>query len=353
MSALDSQTPIGVALLGFGFAGHTFHAPFITTTPGLALRVVASSQTERVSSAYSETAVAASPLDAIHRDDVTLVVVATPNDTHAPLAEAALRAGKHVVVDKPFTVTLDEARTLAATADETGRLLSVYQNRRFDSDFLGIVREVRAGTIGDVVEFRSEISRWRPTVRDRWRERPGPGAGLWYDLGPHLVDQAVGLFGVPDAVEATLRALRPGGQTDDWFHVRLDYPTRQVLLSSSMLAADAAPRFVVRGTTGSLLKRAMDQQERRLMAGERPPAPDWGEDPDPVLVLRDGKEPVGVPAPPGDYGRFYAEMRDAIREGRRVPVSADEATTVMAIVTAGIEASASCRAVAVRDVLAR
>lgn len=351
MSDLRPDTSIGVALLGFGFAGHTFHAPFITTTPGLRLRVVASSQSARVTAAYPDVRVVASPIEAIAQDDVDLVVIATPNDSHAPLAEAALRAGRHVVVDKPFTVTLGEARTLVATAEATGRLLSVYQNRRWDSDFLGIRQALQAGTIGDVVEYRSEISRWRPQVRDRWRERPGAGAGLWFDLGPHLVDQALMLFGVPDTVQAALRVQRPGGQTDDWFHVRLDYPTRQVLLASSMLAADPAPRFVVRGTTGSLVKRGTDQQERRLMAGERPGGPDWGHDADPLLVMRDGAEGQPVAVPAGDYGGFYVAMRDAIRGGRPVPVSPGEAIRVMAIIAAGIESSTAARAVSTADLV--
>src|SRR5690606_7192884 len=158
-----------------------------------------------VTAAHPDVDVVASPDAALARDDVALVVIATPNATHAPLADAALRAGKHVVVDKPFTITLDEARALVATARETGRLLSVYQNRRWDSDFLAVREALHAGAIGEVVELRSEISRWRPQVRDRWRERPEPGAGLWYDLGPHLIDQALVLFGPPDTVQATLR----------------------------------------------------------------------------------------------------------------------------------------------------
>lgn len=344
---------IGVALIGFGFAGETFHAPFITTTPGLVLRVVASRQTARVNAACPGVRVVESPLEAIAQDDVTLVVVATPNDSHAPLAEAAMRAGRHVVVDKPFTVTLDEARRLAATASDTGRLLGVYQNRRWDSDFLGLQGALRDGIIGDVVEYRSEISRWRPQVRDRWRERAGPGSGLWYDLGPHLVDQAVTLFGVPTTVQAALRIQRRGGQADDWFHVLLDYPTRQVLVSSSMLALDRGPRFVVRGTSGSLIKQETDPQERRLMAGARPGGPDWGHDPDPLLVLRDGADPEPVAVPPGNYGGFYAAMRDAIVDAARVPVTAAEAITVMAIIAAGFESSASGRAVPTAEVLAR
>lgn len=344
--------PIGVALLGFGFAGRIFHAPFISTTPGLRLRVVASSQASSISAAYPDVRVTASR-DAIEDDEVSLVVVATPNDTHASLAEAALRAGRHVVVDKPFTVTLDQARVLAATAEATRQALSVFQNRRWDSDFLGIRDALHAGTIGDVVEYRSEMARWRPHVRDRWRERPGPGAGLWYDLGPHLVDQAVELFGAPDGVQATLRALRPGGGTDDWFQVRLDYPTRQVVLASTLLAADEPPRFVVRGTAGSLVKVGGDQQEQRLIAGDRPGHAGWGQDADPLLIVRDGADAVPVPVPAGNYGHFYTAMRDALVHGSRPPVSVAEAMLVMSIVTAAIESSATGRVVSVVDLLSR
>jgi predicted dehydrogenase len=342
-----SGPPIGVALLGFGFAGEIFHAPFISTTSGLELRVVASRQVARVRGAYPDVRVVDTPHEALLAEDVGLVVVATPNETHAPLAEAALHAGKHVVVDKPFTITLDEARRLTAVAGAARGHLAVFQNRRWDSDFVGVRQAIDAGTIGDVVEFRSEIARWRPQVRDRWRERPGPGAGLWYDLGPHLIDQALVLFGVPDSVHGLLRTQRPGGLTDDWFQVTLDYLTRQVILSSSMLAADRPPRFLVRGTSGSLVKQGTDTQERRLMRGERPPAPDWGHDPDPLLVFHEDQEPARVLVPPGDYGRFYVAMRDAIRGDADVPVSAAHATMVMTLLLAGIRSSEEGRAVAI------
>lgn len=341
--APSGSDPIRVALLGFGFAGRIFHAPFIATTRGLRLHVVASSRADEIAAAHPEARVVASPEAAIADDEVELVVVATPNELHAPLAEAALRAGKHVVVDKPFTITVEEAERVVALAAEAGRVLSVFQNRRFDSDYQAIVDAVTANTIGDVVEFRSEIARWRPAVRDRWRERPGPGAGLWFDLGPHLLDQAVQLFGRPQAIHATVRALRPGATVDDWFHARLDYPTRQVFLASSMLAADTPPRFLVRGTTGSLVKAQIDTQEARLLAGDRPGPADWGVDPDPLLVVRNEAPAETLTAPAGDYGRFYVQMRDAIRDGAPPPVRPADALTVMRLLIAGVESSATGR----------
>ena len=336
---------VGVALVGFGFAGQTFHAPFISATPGMALRVVVSSQAERVRAEYPGARVVPTPDAALQAEDVDLVVIATPNEWHAPLAERALRAGRNVVVDKPFTVTLEEARDVVATAEASGRLVSVYQNRRFDADFRGLRAALAAGTIGEVVEVRSEIGRWRPQVRDRWRERPGPGAGLWYDLGPHLVDQAVAVFGTPLAVDAAIEATRPGATIDDWFHVRLEYPRCRVLVSSSMLAVEPVPRFVVRGTGGAIVKWGMDWQERRLMAGERPADADWGSDPEPLLVYRDGQDVERRPVPHGHYGDYYAAMRDAVLGRGPVPVTAREALTVMRIIAAGIDSARTGRCV--------
>ena len=336
---------LGVALLGFGYAGRVFHAPLIEATPGLSLRVVASRRAGAVAAACPGVRVVTDPLQAIRQTDVDLVVVATPNETHAPLAEAALRAGRHVVVDKPFTVTLDEARALVALARKVGTVLSVFQNRRWDSDFLVVAQVLRAGDLGEVVECRSEISRWRPTVRDRWREQPGPGAGLWYDLGPHLIDQVLRLFGLPHAVHAMLRTQRPGGRTIDWFQVTLEYPGRQAVLVSSMLAAAPAPRFVLRGTDGAAVKAHADPQEHQRAAGVVIGSDTWGHDPDPLVVWSPDGTRREVAAPAGDWGRYYAMLRDAIQIAAPPPVTLPEALRVMAVLEAGLQSSSTARAV--------
>jgi predicted dehydrogenase len=328
-----------IALIGFGYAGRVFHAPLIAATPGLSLTVIGSRQRDRAGSAYPGVEVVADPLVAVRHPAVDLVVIATPNDTHAPLAQAALGAGKHVVVDKPFTVTLAEARALVDVAAAAKRLLSVFQNRRWDSDFLGIARQLATGRLGQVVEFRSEISRYRPQVRDRWRERAGPGAGLWYDLGPHLIDQALVLFGPPETVHADLIAQR-GGTAVDWFQAMLGYGRKRVILASSMTAADPAARFVVRGSKGSLTKLKGDPQEDQLVAGQKPGSPGWGHDPDPLIFFAgDGSAPVEVAAPAGNYLAYYAAIRDAIREEGPPPVTPGQATALMVILEAGIRSS--------------
>jgi predicted dehydrogenase len=288
----------------------------------------------------------ADPFAAARHPAADLVVIATPNDSHAPLAEAALRAGKHVVVDKPFTLTLAEARRLAALAAELGRVLSVFQNRRWDSDFLGIRQAIAEGIVGEVVELRSEMSRHRPVVRNRWREQPGPGSGLWYDLGPHLIDQALLLFGPPETVAADLRIQRSGGAAVDWFHATLGYGRTRVILTASMLAAEPAPRFLVRGTRGSITKLRWDPQETRLVNGVKPSTTSWGQDPDPMVLFRgEGQGTAELPTPAGNYPAFYAGMRDAILTGSEPPVTPAEGCAVMAVIEAGERSAVEGRVV--------
>jgi predicted dehydrogenase len=339
-------TTIRVALVGFGYAGRVFHAPLITATPGLALTVIGTRRSAK-ETGYPDAITLSDPFAAARHPQADLVVIATPNESHAPLAQAALQVGKHVVVDKPFTVTLAQARMLTALAAETDRVLSVFQNRRWDSDFLGVRAAMAAGDLGDVVELRSEMSRYRPEVRDRWRERAGPGAGVWFDLGSHLVDQALLLFGPPAIVAADLRIQRKGGTAVDWFHVLLAYGRARVILSSSMLAAAPVPRFLVRGTEASLTRVGWDPQEDQLLRGVRPGSPGWGLDDEPLMIHRgDELEPGEVPAPAGDYLAYYAALRKAIAGGGQPPVTAVQGCAVMAVIEAGERSSTEGRAVA-------
>ena len=339
-----SAAPIRVGLIGYGYAGRVFHAPLIAATEGIELVAVASSRAEAVREALGDVAVAPTPEALIARDDVELVVVATPNDTHAPLALAALAGGKHVVVDKPFALSLDEAAPVVAAAQRAGRVLAVFHNRRFDSDFLSVQAAIARGDLGEVGHFESHFDRFRPQVRDRWRERAGGGGGIWYDLGPHLIDQALQLFGVPEAVEASLATLRPGAVADDWAHAILHYPGKRVILHTSMLVAGGSARFTVHGTAGSLVKQRGDQQEAQLLAGMTPGAPGWGEDDDP-LVLHDGEGSRAVPWVAGDQRAFYRGVVDAIRGVGANPVPPGEALAVMAVIEAGLRSSAEQRVV--------
>lgn len=334
MSLSSHQPPLNVALVGYGYAGKLFHAALIDATPGLRLQVIGSNRPDAVHADRPDAVVCAPQAAATHAD-VDLVVIAAPNDRHAPLAEAALRAGKHVVVDKPFTVTLAQARHLARVAHETGRLLSVFQNRRWDSDFLAVQAALAGGALGDAMHVEAHFDRYRPQVRARWREQAGQGTGIWFDLGPHLIDQALLLFGLPDAVSASFACQRPGAETPDWAHVVLHVGERRVILHASMLVAGGAPRWIVHGTLGSFIKRRMDQQEAQLLAGMQPGAPGWGADDDAGLLI-DGATSAQTPiaTPSGDQRAYYAAVRDAILGRCANPVPPVQALAVMAVLEA-------------------
>ena len=337
-----SETPIRVALIGFGFVGKTFHAPLIQSVPGLELAMVSSRHPDKVHQDLPRALVLEDPVEAASNPDVDLVVIASPNETHVPLVTAALNAGKHVIVDKPFTVTLEEARGLGKLAQAKKRLLSVFQNRRWDSEFLGAQSLIRGGRLGDVLHFESHFDRFRPEVQGRWREVAGPGAGLWYDLGPHLVDQALQLFGLPENVGAKLVKQRHGAQTDDWFHVLLEYGCLQAILHGSVVVAGGIPRMTIHGTRGSWVKYGLDCQEEQLRQGIVPGSDGWGEDPQRGLFYDGSSERASeVPLPKGDQRQYYFGIRDALRSGAPNPVTPAQAIAVMAILETAIQSSES------------
>lgn len=332
-----------VGLLGYGYASKTFHAPLIAGTSGVELAVISSSDANKVHADWPQVKVVGNPQELIDDPSLDLVVIPTPNDSHFPLAKAALDAGKHVVVDKPFTVTLSQSRELKALAASKGLLLSVFHNRRWDSDFLTLQKLLESGELGDVRYFESHIDRFRPEVRQRWREMQGTGSGIWYDLGPHLIDQALQLFGKPVAVNVDLAELRPGAQTTDYFHATLIYPARRVVLHASMLVAGDSPRYVVHGTQGSYVKYGLDPQEERLKAGDFPPADNWGKDVRDgtlTLVNADKREERTVKTEAGDYPAYYAAIRDALKgDGGGNPVTPEQAIQVMEIIELGLQSA--------------
>jgi predicted dehydrogenase len=331
--------PVRVGLVGYGFSGKTFHAPLITSVRGLELTTIASSDPAKVHADLPSVAVVPNPQAIVSSGEIDLVVVATPNDTHAPIARAAIEAGKHVVVDKPFTLDMGEARELIALAERKGVLLSVFHNRRWDSDFLTIRRAIADGLVGNVTHFESHIDRFRPQVRDRWRERGGPGSGLWFDLGPHLVDQALQLFGLPDSVQTNLAQQRTGALAPDWAHSVLNYGERRIILHATMLSAGGSARFIVHGDAGSVVKQNADIQEEQLRAGMRPGEPGWGEDPDELIVYDGEGASRKIPALQGDQRAYYHAIVDALGGKPENLVTPVQALAVMAVIEAGIDSA--------------
>jgi predicted dehydrogenase len=346
---MTPATRINVGLVGFGYAGQTFHAPLIGATPGLALAAVASRDASKVSARLGAgVAVHADAAALIGDPGIDLVVIASPNATHFPLAQAALGAGKHVVIDKPFAASAADAAQLVRLAQERGLVLSVFHNRRWDSTTRTAQRLLADGTLGAIRHAALHFDRFRPQPQARWKEDAEAGGGLWMDLAPHLLDEALLYFGMPLAVSADLATLRPGGQSDDGFHARLRYADGlRVDLGASMLAAIARPRIALHGLRGSYVKQNLDPQENDLKAG-RVPGPDWGLDAEAgvLAVEHDGVVRTrALPTEHGAYPAYYRQVAEAIRGSGPNPVPALAALDVMRLLDAGRRSAAERREV--------
>ena len=331
---------IRVALLSFGMSGKVFHAPFLQQHEGFELFAVWERTKSESIEIYPDITIVRS-LDAILEDpSIELVVVNTPTNTHYEYAKKVLEAGKSVIVEKAFTTTVLEATTLASLAKEKKLLLSVYQNRRWDSDFQTVQKIIQEGVLGELKEVSFRFDRFKNTVGNKLhKEQPGPGAGLLNDLGPHLIDQALVLFGMPEKIFADIRILRPDSLVDDYFDVLLYYPSLRVRLTSSLLVKEPLPAFVLHGSKGSFLKNRGDIQEANLIAGKQPGSMNWGIEPESMDGLlhtmiheKDNKEIVRTL--PGNYGVYYEKIYQSMMHGATPPVTADEAIQVMRVLEA-------------------
>ena len=326
-----------VALLGYGLAGSVFHAPFIATTPGLRLAVVVTGSDERRNRALREhpgvTVVGSSEEVWERAANLDLAVIATPNDSHLPLGLAALEAGLAVVVDKPLALNAEQGRALVGAAAEHGLLLSAFQNRRWDGDFLTLRKLLDRNELGRVHRFESRFDRWRPELGSGWRERvpAAEGGGLLLDLGSHLVDQALQLFGPARGLYAEVDARREGAVADDDVFLALEHESGvRSHLWASALAAEPGPRFRVLGDDGAFVKHGLDVQEDALRSGRAPTDPGFGEEPrERWGRLVSGETSREVPTEPGSYGSFYAGVAASLRSGAPPPVDPQDAVAVL------------------------
>lgn len=318
---------VRVGLIGFGLAGASFHAPLIAATPELKLAAVVSSRAAAVRVRHPDVRVVAEAGALLADATIDLVVIATPNDRHAALARAALERGKHVVVDKPLVADAADGPALLALAAERGRMLTAFHNRRWDADFLTVEELVRAGTLGEIRFAELAWDRFRPAIKPGWREQPGAGAGLLADLGPHLVDQALRLFGRPEAVAGDLAVQRDAAAVDDWFRTTWCYGATRVALAAATLVAAPRPRFALHGTRGSFVKHGIDPQEAVLRAGGAPTDAGFGvEAADAYGRLTDAAgASVPVPSARGDWRRFYQGVANAVLRGAPPPVDPADA----------------------------
>jgi scyllo-inositol 2-dehydrogenase (NADP+) len=344
---------LNLGLAGYGYAGQTFHAPLIAGA-GLRLAAIQTSQAERAARDFPEAKIVADYEAMLALPELDAIVIATPNDTHFDLACRALAAGKHVVVDKPVTVTLAQAEQLERAAVRHGRLVAPFHNRRWDGDFLTVRALLAEGRLGRLTHYESHFDRFRPLVRQRWREDAARGGGLLLDLGPHLLDQALQLFGPPDTLWATVAAHRDGAQADDYFHLVLGYPHHQAVLHASTLTALVPPRFALHGTRGSYLKMGLDTQEDALKAGQRPGDAGFGHNPPGrlrTLVDAGEAQPEAEwdwPTAAGAYTEFYRQFAAAVRQQAPLPVTVAQAIEVMRLLSLAQDSAAGGRRIAVK-----
>ncbi len=325
-----------VGLIGYGLGGAVFHAPLIASVPDLRLARISSRSANRdeVRRVYPGAVLDDAPQAMLDDPSIRLVVVCTPNASHYALARDALLAGKHVVVDKPFVLSSAEGAELIQLARERNLLLSVFQNRRWDGDFLTLRRSVASGELGAVHTYRAHFDRYSPQVKARWKEEPQAGSGVLWDLGSHLIDQALVLLGTPRSVTAQLSVQRAGAQVEDSFELLLDYGTRKAVLHAGTQVCAPGPRYEVHGTLGSFVKYGVDTQEDALKQGARPGDGGWGHDIPAnhatITTAAEGRRTVQTI--PGCYEAYYLGVHAAIASGQPVPVSAEDALNVVRVV---------------------
>jgi len=327
---------VRVGLIGFGLAGQAFHAPVIRGVPGMELACILERQGAKAKNKYPEVRVARTLDEMLSDKAIKLCVVATPNDSHFSYTKACLEAGRDVVVDKPFAPTLGEAEQLVRLAADRGRLVTVYQDRRWDGDFQTVKRLLKSGAVGAVAEYEARFDRFRLESKNVWRERADhPAAGVLWDLGPHLIDQALVLFGEPETIWAAAFCQRQDSKIDDSFDVHMEYSRLRATLQARSIAYAPGPHLLIHGTEGSFVKYGMDPQEEILRSENCPDGPawgaDWGEEPEArwgTLSRVDG-ETSKVKTERGDYRGFYANVRDAMEKGSPLDVTPEQALGTM------------------------
>ena len=337
---------ISTLLVGFGFSATTFHLPFLNYLPQFSVDVVISSKPDAVKAVLPHAEIYSSLEEALKIHDVDLVIITTPNHLHSQQARVALEHSCHVLVEKPFTLNSEEAEALVDLANAQNKQLCVYHNRRFDGDFLTIKKLIDDGRLGEIRRLESRFDRFRPIPRNRWRENAGPGSGIFWDLGPHLIDQALQLFGEPKEVSASIQTLRENGQSDDTFDVTLHYIDKVVKLGSSAFQAGATLRYDLQGTKGSFRKFYLDPQEDQLRAGLSIDDENWAltnnKENGVLAFTNESGELVEetVATLKGEYLTFFNRLAHAIEDGKFSPADASTVIPVIKVIELAITASA-------------
>ena len=336
---------IQTAIVGYGLSGRYFHAPFLHVHPGFKVIKLFERKGEASKEIFPKAEVVRDLESIINNSNIELVVIATPNDLHYPMAKSCLQKGKHVIIEKPFTLTSKEADELISIADKKKLKIFVYHNRRWDGDFLTIQKLLKSGALGEVNEFEAHFDRYRPKLTTRlWREEEKKGGGVLFDLGPHLIDQALQLFGIPDKLFAKIETQRKATKVDDYFRLVLSYGKMKAILTAGMLVKDTGPRYIIHGTIGSFVKYGIDPQEEELRKGMMPGSETWGiEDPDKwglvTIDYADMNVHGSVETEPGNYMEFYNNVYDVLTKKAPIAVKPVDARNVIRIIELARESS--------------
>nr|WP_321274231.1 oxidoreductase [uncultured Vibrio sp.] len=333
-------SPIKTAVIGYGFSAKTFHIPFVSALDEFDLVAISTSNGEAVATDWPTAQHYASASDLLSSSDAELVIITAPNDVHFDLAKQALENGKHVIIEKPFVTKVADGEALIALAKEKDLILSVYHNRRWDGDFLTVKKLIEEKRIGELRHFESHFDRFRPEVRQRWREQATDGGGILFDLGSHLIDQAFELFGLPDAISAECKMMREGSTNVDYFDVVMHYPNHLAIVHGDLFSAGANKRFTLKGTKGSYEKLGLDPQEPRLIEGILPTDPSWADEtPDNYGNFYNADNSEAVVTEQGGYQHYFLQMADAIRNNTVPPVSAADALWNIKLIELAMESS--------------
>jgi predicted dehydrogenase len=342
-------SPIKTAVIGYGFSAKTFHIPFLTTLDEFELVAISTSKQE-VKNDWPEVQHYDQADDLLMQSDTELVIITTPNDVHFKLAKTALENGKHVIIEKPFVTNIADGEELIALAKEKGLVLSVYHNRRWDGDFLTVKKMFNEQRFGELKHFESHFDRFRPEVRQRWREQTAEGGGILFDLGSHLLDQAITLLGLPEAISADCKMMRQGSTNVDYFHLILHYPNHLAVLHGDMFSAGPNKRFTVKGSGGSYKKYGLDPQEERLIAGTLPATDDWSEEePSQYGNFYDANSGTVIATERGCYQEYFHQIAQAIRTGSACPVTAEDALLNIQLIELAMESSRLGKKLFIKD----
>ncbi len=337
---MTNSSVINVGVIGYGLSAKTFHIPFIVSSPQFCLTSISTSKKQQVAEQHPQVRHFSSAEQLIASKSVALVVITAPNDVHFELAKMCLLAGLHVIVEKPMTITSNEAEQLNQLAKTHNRILSVYHNRRWDGDFLTVKKLINQQALGQIKVFESQFNRCRPAVGKKWKDAAGAGTGVWYDLGAHLIDQAMVLFGLPKSLTAQCLALRENSPVIDYFKVQLHYDNHEVILSSSPFVAGSNTRFDIQGDKGRLVSFGVDVQEEQLNQGMKPTTQGYGQN-EPMHLV--SFKPVGnttlIDTDKGCYAKFYQNIADAINLAKPLAVSAGDGVEVIKIIELAMRSS--------------